>query len=361
MKKSILYRVLLMCIYCLAILCSCTNNASENIGENTSNDNAEVRIVTKSTESPYDLTNENITRLDVLVYDHDGNLFEHLSPLPTDIDGVFVAKMQKDIITGATNKDVFIVANWNETDVAVLKDMTSIDAKSYILTAPQTFNSSSGSFSGINMMSTCKLNHDFGLDRVLNIDLERIYSKLSLKFIYDYSGLDTAGTNRPTVSPKKVKVSLVKVEGIPTQTPLFPQVTANDNPVFQNYTFAPLVLKQGSSTDEITEMNADSLGTKIYDLFSCAPSMKLYPHHTAKNDTTRICFKFDFYEDANQPAVLEVKREIKIANVKSNSNYEIRLFINQMDKKTRTVSLEQMLNNTDFCRYEIVSIPYMKK
>lgn len=363
MEKYILHKIYWVCSLYLLFFSSCAESIEDENGGVVSTDNVEIRINTRdlaySAGTTYDTNGETITRLDVLVYDHNGNLFEYLNPQPSDKTGVFIARMQKNIISGSTNKDVFVVANWNQTEVEALKNMTSLDVRKYIINPSQTFDNGTNTFSSADMMSACTLGYDFAKDRVMNVSLNRMYSKLNLKFVYYYSGSDTIDTGNLTVSPEKVKVTFEKIVNLPTQLPLFPDSTVNINPAFQDYTFSSLVLKQGG--DEITDMNANTDGTKIYDFYAEAPYLKLYPHHTAANDTTEIHLKLDFYEDETQAPVIELKRVIKIANVEHNRNYLTTIFINQMDKKTRSVyNLNQKFGD-DFCHYEITAIPYTKE
>lgn len=345
------------------MMLSCANDFENAVLQTEKDNTIEIRInadnLSHDIETKYDVSAETITRLDVLVYDHNGALFEHLSPQPSDKVGVFIARMQKNILSGSTNKDVFVVANWNEADVEKLEKMTSPDVKKFSIKDSQTFDNGTNTFSSADMMSTCKLGYDFAKNRVMNISLNRIYSKLSLKFVYDYSGSDIIDTGNLTVSPEKVKVTFEKIVNLPTQLPLFPDSTVNVVPDFKNYTFSSLVLTQGGN--EITDMNADAVGTKIYDFYAETPYLKLYPHHTAAHDTTEIHLKLDFYEDETQPPVIELKRVIKIGNVEHNRNYQTTIFINQMDKKTRAAHSFSRKNDDDFCRYEIISMPYTKE
>lgn len=363
MEKRILNKIYWVCSLYLFFFSSCSDKIEDKNEENISTNNIEVRINTKSLAQSaglYDIGNESIKRLDVLVYNHDGDLFEYLNPQPSDIDGVFIARMTKDIISGSTNKDVFVVANWTETDVEVLKSMTSPDVRDYIINSSQSFDNRTNIFSSADMMSACKLGFDFSINRVLNVSLNRMYSKLSLKFVYNYCDSDTLDTGHLTVSPKKVKVTFEKLVNLPTRIPLFPDCAVNANPFFQEYTFSSLVLAQNG--DEITDMNANIGGANIYDFFMEAPFLKLYPHHTVSNDTTEIHLKLDFYEDEHQPSVIELERVIKIGNVEHSKNYEITMFINQMDKRTRIISrsLNQKFDD-DFCHYKITSMPYTKE
>ena len=363
MEKYILYKIYWVCSLYLLFFSSCSENLEDKDMGNVFTDNVEIRIDTRNlsqnTGTTYSVSTEAITRLDVLVYNHNGGLFEYLNPQPSDKVGVFIARMQKDVISGSTNKDVFVVANWNETEVEALKSMLSPDVKKYIINSSQTFDNGTNTFSSADMMSACKLGYDFASGRVMEVNLNRMYSKLSLKFVYDYLGTDTIDTGNLTVSPKKVRVTFEKLVNLPTQLPLFPDSTVNINPIFQDYTFPSLVLAQGGA--EITDMNSKDDGAKVYDSYAEAPFLKLYPHHTAANDTTEIHLKLEFYEDESQPSVIELERVIKIGNVKHNRNYQITMFINQMDKKTRAIhSLDRKFDD-DFCRYEIIDIPYTKE
>lgn len=358
MNRYKLYKQSLAVCLLLVVSFSCTEEQSDLtfIGSDSANLNPIIRITTDSgipnnDSDPADInTLESINRLDIFVYNETGELFAHSNSSSPGKDLNIVTL--KDTMGLNKIKDVFVVANLDEQQVENLKKESRDGIKNFILTSPQQFSEADSLFRSANLMSASALQYDFSKDRVLDIHLKRIYSKVRVKFVYDFSEEDSETILGKSVEPIFVKASMKRIEGLPEHVSLFSQsLTIPD--VSWDITNFPDSIPLLINGEEITEMNnvMNSGENRIYDFLSNKPCLKLFP--TASRVT--IPLSLQLYEQKDTPSVVEFTRNISLEQVEANTDYLITIHINRMDGKTRT---SEGAGDTVDCWYEISASPY---
>ena len=362
MRRNMIYKIV-TCLIGVTIFIACTNEEQEPINtEMSAGNKVEIRIYTGEIEKKFsrgsDISNlssdEKIDRLDVFVYNEDGTLFEYMEPKFNGIDGTYVATLEKDVVTD-TKKDVFILANYDETKIDELRKKSSSEMQKLVRNSIQKWTGDK--FEGHRMLSASALGHNFSNDRVLEINITRIYSKITLQCIYNYSNSDIEPSEGQTpIAPTRVAVSIDSLINIPQDASVFPNLFVNTAPNFENHKFGssiPLAI----NGDKITEMNQKGADNpRVYDLSADEPNLMLFPHNTGKNDTTLVCLNFKLYGAIDIP-VKEFNRVFKFPDVGYNKNYQIMLYFNQLDKpKTRGVSGREKFIDVLECSYEIIPL-----
>lgn len=357
MNRYKLYKQSLVICLPVLIFLSCIEEQIDSTSIGHDNDNLEIRITIDNgildtgPNSGID-TRESINRLDVFVHHQDDDsLFVHLHPKLLS-GNTYIATL-KDSMHLDKIKDVYVVANLDEQLVDSLIKLTSDEVMNFIITSPQQFNDADSTFQSPYLMSASVLKYDFSIDRVMDIQLERIYSKVRLKFIYDYSDADIDTPGDKAVEPTYVRVSMKPIRGLPDNVSLFHQGLATVNPwEISNFQDSIPLLING---EEITEMNDASKENedRFYDFLSNKPYLKLYP--TLPNDTTLIPLSLDFYEKKDSLPVVRFTKNIILKKIEANTEYLITLHINRMDSNKRGA---KVFDATINCWYEVSARPY---
>lgn len=296
--------------------------------------------------------NETIDRVDVFVYNEDGTLFEYIQPTDTDKAGEYVALLTKDVVTD-TRKDVFILANYDASKIDELKEMESSDMRDLIANSIQV--QKGNKFEGPHLFGVSKLGHLFDDKRVLEIELTRIYSKLTLTCSYNYKNDDIESSGQDPIKPTKLAVLIDSLVNISQDASVFPDSHVNRNPNLVKYIYPtglPLHIN-GIEINSMFETNAtDSL---TYDFFTGEPNLMLFPH-TAENGKTVFGLKLKLYDEL-ESQLLEFSKLIEIPLVEYNKDYHVKIYFNQLDNpKSRNVLTENHGERWG-CSYEVITIP----
>lgn len=358
MKRNMMHTII-SSIVVVALFSSCAKEQKTVLDTDfPSGNRAEIRIYTGQfddgsaySKSTANLSNnEVIDRVDVLVYnDIDGTFFDHVQL--TKVGNTYVGTTTKDIVTD-TKKDVFVLANY---DCSKIKDLKSSEMQILVEKLMQTWNEDK--FLGSQILSASVLGHNFSNDRVLEINLARIYSKLTLKCVYNYSDDIAPPEGQQPLKPTRVKVLIDSLVNIPQSASIFPSLHENSISDYEKYIFAhaiPLTI----GNDVITEMNQESTDSpRVYDLFANSPNLMLFPHIEAAKYTT-IGLKFELYNIGSEVPVKVFSKVIKLPSVKHNKNYEVTVYFNSMDKsKTESFSVRNTSSTDDIvCDYEVIPI-----
>lgn len=356
----------ILCFSFSVLLLSCTND-EENRNLLSINQPIEIRISTDAlTGTPaVSLEGDTIKRLDAFVYHADSTLFEHLVP-KLSTEGIFVATSTQPIISDSV-KDVFVVANLSETLVEELKKKSSVEMKNFILTPPQTYDNRTQTFQSLFLMSNLKLKHNFSCNRVLKFSLKRIYSKIQLKFVCDYSHSDIPSAGTTVLKPPFVKVSLGRITNLPDETPLFlNQDSTYKTSKFWGDTF-PELIPLTLNGDAISAMNDISGSATVsgsnptdrrYDLLADAPNLKLYPISGKNPPSMVVPLKLEFYNAKTDPSpVITFWRDIELKTVKPNTNYLVTMYIEQLDAPSTPTRSGQPDSSPVSCHYTITEQP----
>lgn len=296
--------------------------------------------------------NETIDRVDVFVYNEDGTLFEYIQPTATDKAGEYVALLTKDVVTD-TRKDVFILANYDASKIDELQDLKSLEMQNLVANSIQKQNGDI--FEGPHLLSVSKLGHLFDDKRVLEIELTRIYSKLTLTCSYNYKNDDVESSGQNPIKPMKIAVLIDSLVNISQDVSIFPDSHVVGNPNLTKYIYAtglPLHIN-GKEINGMHETNAtDSL---TYDFFTGEPNLMLFPH-TVENGKTVFGLKFKLYDELETP-LLEFSKLIEIPAVEYNKDYHVKVYFNQLDKpKSRNTYSKNNRERGWDCSYEVTTI-----
>ena len=356
MKLNIIHRIFLFSCLCTAIFSACSNEDNNiPIGNNENQENKmSVYIfagkLARKTRTPVwdTISVEHIKNLDVFIYDQEagenGIPELHLEPVKVATDTALV--FRADFVGGDSfdkMKDVYVVANGDFTSVDV-NQLSKKKLETYMQTLDgYTYKSSDGVTERNALIQTASASHIFNDDRVMKLSLKRTYSKVIVKFVYDYKDIAESDS-----TPRKISVGLKAVNHYPKKYPLFSDInTAFIRDVKSTRLIDDLPFQWKSGPIVSMGYHEDNMGDCVYDTFEGTPYLLVYPNNAKnKEEATSIELRCTLYKDETdkQQSIISFLRKIDIKSIDeagnesyavlANTSYIYTIHIDPLDRES---------------------------